>query len=128
MALVNINEGLKEEYSMNKTFSAEYDFSCVRQTARADRFARVLTCARAIARVKRKGLHVFLSEPDDGNISPSELSRKVDGINDIDAEHQDKTADLKPTISSDSSVENNSQQAEREFNGARPKVKQQVWF
>ena len=71
---------------------------------------------------------MFLSEPDDGNISPSELSRKVDGINDIDAEHQDKTADLKPTISSDSSVENNSQQAEREFNSARPKVKQQVWF
>ena len=57
MALVNINEGLKEEYSMNKTFSAQYDFSCVRQTARADRFARVLTCARAIARVKRKGLN-----------------------------------------------------------------------
>ena len=47
MALVNINEGLKEEYSMNKTFSAEYDFSCVRQIARADRFARVLTRARA---------------------------------------------------------------------------------
>ena len=41
MALVNINEELKEEYSMNKTFSAEYDFSCVRQIARADRFARV---------------------------------------------------------------------------------------
>ena len=56
MALVNINEGLKEEYSMNKTFSTEYDFSCVRQIARADRFARVLTRARAIARVKRKGL------------------------------------------------------------------------
>ena len=56
MALVNINEELKEEYSMNKTFSAEYDFSCVRQIACADRFARVLTCARAIARVKRKGL------------------------------------------------------------------------
>ena len=55
MALVNINKGL-EEYSMNKTFSAEYDFSCVRQTARADRFAHVLTCARAIAHVKRKGL------------------------------------------------------------------------
>ena len=54
MALVNINEGLKEEYSMNKTFSAEYDFSCVRQIARADRFARMLT--RAITRVKRKGL------------------------------------------------------------------------
>ena len=32
--------------------SAEYDFSRVRQIARADRFARVLT--RAIARVKRK--------------------------------------------------------------------------
>ena len=57
MALVNINEGLKEEYSMNKIFLAEYHFSCVRQTARADRFARVLTCARATARVKRKGLH-----------------------------------------------------------------------
>ena len=56
MALVNINEGLKEEYSMNKTFSAEYDFSCVRQIARTDRFARVLTRARAIAHVKRKGL------------------------------------------------------------------------
>ena len=56
MALININEGLKEEYSMNKTFSAEYDFSCVRQTARADRFARVLTRAHAIAHVKRKGL------------------------------------------------------------------------
>ena len=56
MALVNINEGLKEEYSMNKIFSAEYDFSCVRQIARADRFARVLTRAHAIARVKRKGL------------------------------------------------------------------------
>ena len=57
MALVNINEGLKEEYSMNKIFSAEYDFSCVRQIARADRFARVLTRARAIGRVKRKGLY-----------------------------------------------------------------------
>ena len=56
MALVNINEGLKEEYSMNKTFSAEYDFSCVRQIARADRFVCVLTHARAIAHVKRKGL------------------------------------------------------------------------
>ena len=56
MALVNINEGLKEEYSMNKTFLAEYDFSCVQQTARADRFARVLMCVRAIAHVKRKGL------------------------------------------------------------------------
>ena len=56
MALVNINEGLKEEYSMNKIFSAEYDFSCVRQIAHADRFARVLTRVRAIARVKRKGL------------------------------------------------------------------------
>ena len=52
MALVNINEGLKEEYSMNNIFSAEYDFSCVRQIACADRFA----CARAITRVKRKGL------------------------------------------------------------------------
>ena len=41
MALVNINEGLKEEYSMNKTFSAEYDFSCVRQIACAERFTRV---------------------------------------------------------------------------------------
>ena len=40
MALVNINEGLKEEYSMNKTFSAEYDFLCVRQIPRADKFAR----------------------------------------------------------------------------------------
>ena len=60
MALVKINEGLKEEYSMNKTFSAEYDFSCVRQTARADRFARVLTCARAIACVKRKGLYMHM--------------------------------------------------------------------
>ena len=59
MALVNINEGLKEEYSMNKIFSAEYDFSCVRQIARADRFARVLTRARAIARVKREGLYVY---------------------------------------------------------------------
>ena len=38
MALVNINEGLKEEYSMNKTFSAEY----------------------AIARVKRKGLMMLV--------------------------------------------------------------------
>ena len=56
MALVNINEGLKEEYSMNKTFSAEYDFSCVRQIARADKFAR----ARAIARVKRKGLTMLV--------------------------------------------------------------------
>ena len=56
MALVNINEGLKEEYSMNKIFSAEYDFSCVRQIARADRFVRVLT--HAIAHVKRKGLRV----------------------------------------------------------------------
>ena len=45
MALVNINEGLKEEYSMNKTFSAEYDFSCVRQIARADRFACADVCA-----------------------------------------------------------------------------------
>ena len=53
MALVNKNEGLKEEYPMDKTFSAEYDFSCVRQIARADRFAR------AIARVKRKGLQHF---------------------------------------------------------------------
>ena len=45
---------------MNKTFSAEYDFSCVRQIARADRFARVLTHACAIARVKRNGLvHVL---------------------------------------------------------------------
>ena len=43
MVLININEGLKEEYSMNKIFSAEYDFSCVRQIARADRFACVLT-------------------------------------------------------------------------------------
>ena len=48
------DEGLKEEYSMNKIFSAEYDFSCVQQIARADRFACVLM--RAIARVKRKGL------------------------------------------------------------------------
>ena len=56
MALVNINEGLKEEYSMNKIFSAEYDFSCVRQIARADRFACVLTRACAITRIKRKGL------------------------------------------------------------------------
>ena len=40
MALVNINEGFKEEYPMNKTFSAKYDFSCVRQIARADRFAK----------------------------------------------------------------------------------------
>ena len=54
MALVNINKGLKEEYSMNKTFSAEYDFSCMRQIARADRFACVL--ARTITHVKRKGL------------------------------------------------------------------------
>ena len=46
MAVVNINEGLKEEYSINKIFSAEYDFSCVRQIARADRFARVLTRAK----------------------------------------------------------------------------------
>ena len=43
MALVNINEGLKEEYSMNKIFSAEYDFSCARQIAHADRFALVLS-------------------------------------------------------------------------------------
>ena len=50
------DEGLKEEYSMNKIFLAEYHFSCVRLTARTDRFARVLTCARATARVKRKGL------------------------------------------------------------------------
>ena len=42
MVLVNKNEGLKEEYPMDKTFSAEYDFSCVRQIACADRFARVL--------------------------------------------------------------------------------------
>ena len=55
MALVNINKGLKEEYSMNKTFSAEYDFSCMQQIACADRFACVLL-TRAIARVKRKGL------------------------------------------------------------------------
>ena len=55
MALVNKNEGLKEEYPMEQDLSAEYDFSCVRQIARADRFPRVLT--RAIARVKRKGLH-----------------------------------------------------------------------
>ena len=66
MALVNINEGLKEEYSMNKTFSAEYDFSCVRQTACADRFARVLTCARAIARVKRKGLYHHMARLSSG--------------------------------------------------------------
>ena len=46
MALVNINKGLKEEYSMNKTFSAEYDFSCVQQIACEDRFACVLTCVR----------------------------------------------------------------------------------
>ena len=59
MALVNINEGLKEEYSMNKTFSAEYDFSCVRQIALADRFTCVLTCACVIARVKTK-------RPEDG--------------------------------------------------------------
>ena len=56
MALVNINKGLKEEYSMNKTFSAEYDFSCVRQIACADRFARVLTRAHA----KRPDIHVIL--------------------------------------------------------------------
>ena len=49
---------LKEEYSMNKTFSAEYDFLCVRQLqiACTDRFARVLMHVRAIARVKQKGL------------------------------------------------------------------------
>ena len=41
------DEGLKEEYSMNKIFSAEYDFSCVRQIARTDRFARVLMRVRA---------------------------------------------------------------------------------
>ena len=56
MALVNINEGLKEKYSRDKTFSAEYHFSCVRQIAHTDRFARVLTRACAITRVKRKGL------------------------------------------------------------------------
>ena len=59
MALVNINDVLKEEYSMehwNKTFSAEYDFSHVRQIAHADRFVCVLTYA--IARVKRKGLQI----------------------------------------------------------------------
>ena len=57
MALANINKGLlKEEYSMNKTFSAEYDFSCVRQIACADRFARVLTRAHA----KRPDIHVIL--------------------------------------------------------------------
>ena len=50
MALVNINKGLKEEYSMNKIFSAEYDFSCVRQIARADRFARVLTKGLSVIR------------------------------------------------------------------------------
>ena len=38
MALVNKNKGLKEEYPM-ETFSAEYDFPCVRQIAHADRFA-----------------------------------------------------------------------------------------
>ena len=54
MALVNINEGLKEEYSINKTFSAEYDFSYVRQIASADKFAR------AIARVKQKGLMMLV--------------------------------------------------------------------
>ena len=47
---------------MNKTFSAECDFSCVRQIARADRFACVLTRAHAIAHVKRKGL-VNIFEP-----------------------------------------------------------------
>ena len=51
MALVKINEGLKEEYSMNKTFSAEYDFSCMRQIAHTDRFARVLTRACTIAQL-----------------------------------------------------------------------------
>ena len=53
MALVNINEGLKEEYSMNKSFSAEYDFSCVRQIACADRFcvcADVCVCDRQTKR------------------------------------------------------------------------------
>ena len=56
MVFININKGLKEEYSMNKTFSAEYDFSCVRQIACADRFACVLMRVRAIARIKQKGL------------------------------------------------------------------------
>ena len=50
MVLVNINKGLKEEYSMNKTFSGEYDFLSVRQIASIDRFVRVLMCA--IAHVK----------------------------------------------------------------------------
>ena len=66
MALVNINEGLKEEYSMEYLdrrifFSAEYNFSCVQQIAHTDRFARVLTCARTIACVKRKDLIIDLN-------------------------------------------------------------------
>ena len=43
----------KKNILRNKTFSAEYDFSCVQQIARTDRFAR------AIARVKRKGLELL---------------------------------------------------------------------
>ena len=43
---------------MEQDFSAEYDFSCVLQIARADRFAHVLT--RATTRVKRKGLYKWI--------------------------------------------------------------------
>ena len=42
MKINRINEGLKEEYSMEQDlFSLDYDFSHVRQIARADRFAHV---------------------------------------------------------------------------------------
>ena len=50
MAFLNINKELKEEYSMNKTFSAEYYFSCVRQIACADRFACVCDRTRQMKR------------------------------------------------------------------------------
>lgn len=73
-------------------------------------------------------IQTVMAEPDDGKCSPSELSniQVVDGTNiDMDGECQDEdTKDLKLTISGDSSVEKNSQQTEREFYGARPKVKQ----
>ena len=38
----------KKNIQWNRTFSAEYDFSCMRQIAREDRFAR------AIARVSNE--------------------------------------------------------------------------
>ena len=64
MALVNINEGLKEEYSMNKTFSAEYEFLCVRQLiARADWFACADAC-NCTRQMKRPVIFLLAVELD----------------------------------------------------------------